>query len=65
MRMLKPDRRRRMSHGRIRRSHPTAFSDVFSDIFGDEYELGDDVSEVCIGGAPPDKTSAVPSGNGG
>ena len=43
--------------GRVRRSHPNIFSDVYSDIFGDSYELGDDVADEFVGGGPKDAPS--------
>jgi hypothetical protein len=45
MRVLKR-RKRRPNGPRARRYFP----DVFSDPFGDEYELGDDVDDSCLGG---------------
>ena len=61
MRMFKGQRGRH----RVRKSYPNITTDVFSDPFEDEYELGDDVAdEICGGGAPARNNSDVPSGNG-
>ena len=50
MRMLKR-RKRRVNGPRVRHFGSDT---TFENVFGDEYELGDDVADEVIGGAPND-----------
>ena len=64
MRMLK-GRRRRARGPRVRRSYPNILTDVFSDCFEDEYELGDEIADWMALGGSNDNKSTPSSGNGG